>query len=1301
MKSASWLHPFLLPRYRVAAAFCAVLGLVILLGVTGVAYAYPGNWSPAPTTSRDAVHMTLLPGDSANYHSRILMWGETSIHNGTEFGWNPNSPDTASCAYWPYPGLVTLLSDSTWNPQANVLCAGHAQLATGAGLLTVGGDDGATELGIPDALKFTPGIGASAGSWSQRADMQQSRFYPALTTLRDGRMLVTGGLRYQHEWYFGGRVDTIPPSAGTGDSLYRFGSGAKRIWDPPVKPLVTSDSTDRPSPREGHTAVNFALSASTTDMYQAFFGGKDGSGHTVDNAVHLLKRENGGALDADYTYRWSKLAMSGSDLPFARSDHVAINLGGAPDAMVIYGGLRHPTSDTTIVLGDFLKLSKVGLSWQWTNVSASGTDPGPRYGHTAASYGGKMYVFGGSGAAGADPADNHVYKFDFSSGQWSKLPTAAGAAPGPRRDHAMVAVEGTNSSLLMYGGYLTDSTSSDTLWKLVPGDSARWSVITSAGSSPGPRADHTAFFDGLGSGRLTVFGGRKPRSGDPSVDNYAYSIHPFDASPTWIQEPGAQYHLSGQTVCGDPFEKLHARIPEIYDAEDNVWTPQTSSGWMPPAELILEYPVQFLVPGTSIPGGGGRVLRVGQDPATRYLDVPVSAIAGAWRDTATNVISGNTLHASTGVQYLPGKILVVGNGPEGTDATDNRARSFDIATYQWVDRPGMAERNDPNILMLPNGKVFVEGGNTCPQIWDPNTGSWTAYSPCGLTAEPVSRGYHSTAMLLPDGRVLTGGAGPSSDASLHVFCPPYLFSSDSTLATRPTLASLPSSVVYGESFLIGKAKTDSITSACLIRPAAVTHSFDQNGRYVPLTIESVADSSKLRVYAPLSGSAAPPGDYLLFILNDHGVPAIAKWIHLGNCSTIPCDTDSPPAVTSSSMYVDIVGPNEIWLAWDSPGDETTPVSGGYDLRYATSAISTETAYAAATQASGEPSLYTAGYPTSCAVYGLAACTPYSFAVKALDGFGNLSARSDPLPGSTTCGGSGGTESAQRAPSLNSASTAGNDSTSVASDTTATENGVLVAETARTAGGGWQVTLSLATGPDGVSDADAGAIVSQVRVQDGGWRTLGRFTPTAGQSPLGVCALRDQGRVVFPAGYGLAQVSSALQSGGQRFTLTSAEHSRFGALGDSVLATPGAIEMAVGDALKTTYATAAVSDNAAFGWYLLVRPGGATRTASALHSRPADLLPRVFALHAARPNPARGATVIPFDLPKASAVRLEVFDLLGRRVRVLAARDYPAGVHNAAWDGRQDDGAAARGGVYFYRMTAGTFRAKRAMVLLSK
>jgi hypothetical protein len=95
----------------------------------------------------------------------------------------------------------------------------------------------------------------------------------------------------------------------------------------------------------------------------------------------------------------------------------------------------------------------------------------------------------------------------------------------------------------------------------------------------------------------------------------------------------------------------------------------------------------------------------------------------------------------------------------------------------------------------------------------------------------------------------------------------------------------------------------------------------------------------------------------------------------------------------------------------------------------------------------------------------------------------------------------------------------------------------------------------------------------------------------------------------------------------------------------------------------------------------------------------DTVPTEFALFQNRPNPFRATTVIRFALPRASVVRLEVFDVQGRRVALLANAYYPAGYHVVPWDHRSEGGARVGAGVYHYRLQAASFRAKKKMVLL--
>jgi hypothetical protein len=105
-----------------------------------------------------------------------------------------------------------------------------------------------------------------------------------------------------------------------------------------------------------------------------------------------------------------------------------------------------------------------------------------------------------------------------------------------------------------------------------------------------------------------------------------------------------------------------------------------------------------------------------------------------------------------------------------------------------------------------------------------------------------------------------------------------------------------------------------------------------------------------------------------------------------------------------------------------------------------------------------------------------------------------------------------------------------------------------------------------------------------------------------------------------------------------------------------------------------------------------------RTQSELVSGSIDL-PTTFVLHGSRPNPLRAGTEIRFDLPSTSSVLLDIFDVTGRRVRVLENGTRAPGRHAAAWDGRDQSGARVAAGIYFYRLQAGEFQDIRKMVVL--
>jgi hypothetical protein len=147
----------------------------------------------------------------------------------------------------------------------------------------------------------------------------------------------------------------------------------------------------------------------------------------------------------------------------------------------------------------------------------------------------------------------------------------------------------------------------------------------------------------------------------------------------------------------------------------------------------------------------------------------------------------------------------------------------------------------------------------------------------------VPRLYHSTALLLPDGSVMTAGLDEAfnlppfnyPEYRLEVYRPPYLFR-----GPRPQLQSAPETVTYGAQLTVSCSSADSIKSAALLRAGSCTHSFNPDQRYVGLAIAGRSGNS-LILESPPDGNVAPPGFYLLFILNSDGVPSIAAQVKLG------------------------------------------------------------------------------------------------------------------------------------------------------------------------------------------------------------------------------------------------------------------------------------------------------------------------------------------------------------------------------------------------------------------------------------
>jgi hypothetical protein len=273
--------------------------------------------------------------------------------------------------------------------------------------------------------------------------------------------------------------------------------------------------------------------------------------------------------------------------------------------------------------------------------------------------------------------------------------------------------------------------------------------------------------------------------------------------------------------------------------------------------------------------------------------------------------------------YSP-KVMIMGGDNPATDTTeliDLSAAGSQISAacpnYApcWVPGPKMAQKRvEMEATILPNGKVLVDGGSATDEdatsaslqaeIYDPTSNS---FSSAGSNAFP--RLYHNTQLLLPDGTVALLGGNPKQgvfENHIEIYQPSYLFNADGSSATRPWIGSgVPASLSYGQSFIVPTADASKIASVVLMKAGAVTHSFDMDQRYVGLSfsVEAGASSAGLKVSGPPNSNIAPPGYYMLFLINQAGTPSLAKWVQVSGTAAAVAKVELHPERVPTPKYI--------------------------------------------------------------------------------------------------------------------------------------------------------------------------------------------------------------------------------------------------------------------------------------------------------------------------------------------------------------------------------------------------------------
>ncbi len=1033
-----------------------------------------GRWIDAGHQGVVGTHVAVMRDPDDDTTKVFLFGGSGTGQLMKLFGFQAGSsavlPSSSNLIPVPHPvGDVTLL---------DLFCAGHVVLPDGRMLLA--GGEAWSPIGIERGFRFDPRYPKSTvtNPWSSISSMAQERWYPSLTVLPSGKVLANSGLQNNFLLSFGGEDE----SGAIKDSLHHMAVTNRSYW------MSNSNSSTKPAARKWHSFIG-------DQTRGVVYGGVNGSASFGDLWYTVRQTSS-----TDSSWIWQKLVevnTVATGRAGARSRHAMVpwRQPTVPESTWV-GGFVFGGRDTSGNALDDLWFGRRNPNippgqWNWTNLTPTprpASWPSARYGHVAILDPGprganrpRILIFGGREQSGA-LASNEVWAYDINANAFYRptISTPEGA-PEAREGHVGVyedcagqcqrTVYGNPAARRMsiFGGQGASALLGD-LWGLwrrdsLPSDTSyTWDALSLSGNQgtpPSARTQMAGVYD-LWGDRLTLFGG--DTNGEGTVGGQTDEVVQYElrdaitsAKTRWnrppLRTPRFASHedpkaRSGHAAIFDGQART-ARFPEVFDpahADSGSWTTAHVAANDPP--LMELYPLMFVLPNGKVFHGGPR----DHEDQYKYLFDPATNL---W-DAATH---SSSYSGSSAAMFKPGYVLRGGTHRDG-DAADTPIESesdsisfVGSTTSGWhlIDEfthGSIDNRANSNMTLLPTGDVVVTGGlsgnelstaKKSARIWSARTGSWTGE----LNPDFHARNYHSTAILLPDGRVLStggerNGSDPNNDARfrISVYEPPYLFDGDA-LATRPTVSSpgLPATLAPGQRFTVCTPQAATVSSVALVKPGAATHGFNQDQRYVPLEFMRVTGANpRLLVIAPPSMNHAPPGDHLLFVVDSAGVPAgknavpsVGRWVRVQAAGGADlCDVTRPAKVTALNGCHDAVT-NTVNFSWVSPPEDSAVTGSGpgteFSLRYSTTSINNETAWTNATPVSLGFAPGTEG-GTHTAQLTLADGT-YYFRLKTKDDNGNWSAMSTqstvevPADPPTECfeggggGGGGGGSSSRR------------------------------------------------------------------------------------------------------------------------------------------------------------------------------------------------------------------------------------------------------------------------------------------------